>query len=66
MFILTQFPDKAMEDLALKLLIPRFPGKSWDTGETLIPPSALEFLAEQRVRFSVIGPAPRTLNSPFP
>jgi hypothetical protein len=64
MLILIQFPDKATEDRALGLLIPRFSGKSWETGETAIPAPALSFLAEQGVRFSVIGPAPYEFVTP--
>jgi hypothetical protein len=58
MLILIQFPDKASEERALGLLIPRFSGKSWKTGETAVPAPALSFLAEQGIKFSVIGPAP--------
>jgi hypothetical protein len=64
MLILIQFPDKATEDRALGLLIPRFSGKSWQTGETAVPAPALSFLAEQGVRFSVIGPAPYEFVTP--
>ena len=64
MLILIQFPDKATEDRALGLLIPRFSGKSWETGQTAVPAPALSFLAEQGVRFSVIGPAPYEFVTP--
>ncbi len=56
--ILIQFPDPATEQRALGKLIPRFSGKSWSTGETAVPAQALGFLAEQGIKFSVIGPAP--------
>jgi hypothetical protein len=58
MQILIEFPNKETEQLALGKLIPRFSGKSWATGETAVPAQALGFLAEQGIRFSVIGPAP--------
>lgn len=58
MQILIRFPDKETEQLALDTLIPRFSGKSWTAGETAVPATALGFLAERGIRFSVIGPAP--------
>jgi hypothetical protein len=59
MQILIQFPDKQTEQLAMGKLIPRFSGKSWSTGETAVPAPALGFLAEQGIKFTVIGPAAR-------
>jgi hypothetical protein len=64
MLILIKFPDKATEDRALGMLIPRFSGKSWKTGETAVPGEALAFLAEKGVQFSVIGPAPYEFVTP--
>jgi hypothetical protein len=61
MLILIKFPDKPTEDRAIGMLIPKFPGKSWKTGETAVPTEALAFLAEKGVQFSVIGPAPYEL-----
>ena len=58
MQILIQFPDLETEQRALGKLIPRFSGKSWATGETAVPAQALGFLAEQGIKFAVIGPAP--------
>jgi len=58
MQILIRFPDKETERLALGKLVPRFYGKSWVTGETAVPTPALGFLAEQGIRFFVMGPAP--------
>lgn len=58
MQILIRFPDKQTEERALGKLIPRFSGKSWASGETAVPAQALGFLAEQGIKFSVIGPAP--------
>ena len=57
MQILIRFPDKETERLALGKLFPRFSGKSWTTGETAVPSPALGFLAEQGIKFSVVGPA---------
>jgi hypothetical protein len=58
MFILITFPDKETESCALGKLIPRFSGKSWANGETAIPSQAVSFLAEQGIKFTVIGPVP--------
>ena len=58
MQILIRFPDQETEQRALGKLIPRFSGKSWASGETAGPAQALGFLAEQGIKFSVIGPAP--------
>ena len=56
MQILIKFPDAETERHALGKLIPRFSGKSWQTGETAVPAPALGFLADQGIRFTVIGP----------
>ncbi len=58
MQILIRFPDEETEKRALGKLIPRFSGKSWASGETAVPAQALGFLAEQGIKFTVIGPAP--------
>ncbi|MGA2175206.1 MAG: hypothetical protein ABSH38_09520 [Verrucomicrobiota bacterium] len=63
MQILIQFQDKETEQRALGKLIPRFSGKSWASGETAVPAPALSFLAEQGIKFTVIGPAPRRNSS---
>jgi hypothetical protein len=58
MRVLITFPDNETEALALGKLIPRFSGKSWKSGETAVPSEALSYLAEEGIKFSVIGPAP--------
>lgn len=58
MQVLIRFPDSATEQTALGKLIPRFAGKSWSTGETMVPAPALAFLAAEGVSFVVVGPAP--------
>ncbi len=65
MQILIKFPDAETERHALGKLIPRFSGKSWSTGETAVPAPALSFLAEQGIKFSVIGPAPYEYVTPL-
>jgi hypothetical protein len=64
MQILIRFQDKETEQLALGKLIPRFSGKSWVTGETVVPSPALGFLADHGIKFTVIGPAPYELVTP--
>ncbi len=64
MQILIQFPDKETEQRALGKLIPRFSGKSWATGETAVPAAAVSFLAEQGIKFTVMGPAPYEFVTP--
>jgi hypothetical protein len=64
MQILIRFPDKETEQRALGKLIPRFAGKSWASGETAVPAQALGFLAEQGIKFTVVGPAPYELITP--
>jgi hypothetical protein len=56
--VLIRFPDAATEVKALGKLIPRFPGKSWAAGETMVPSPALAYLAAEGITFTVIGPAP--------
>ncbi len=58
MQVIIRFPDKGTEQRALGKLIPRFSGKSWASGETMVPASALAFLAAEGITFTVIGPAP--------
>ena len=65
MQILIRFPDAETERRAWGKLIPRFSGKSWDTGETAVPAPALSFLAEQGIQFSVVGPAPYDYVTPL-
>jgi hypothetical protein len=65
MHILITFPDKATEQRALGKLIPRFSGKSWSNGETVVPSAALAVLAEEGIPFTVVGPAPYELVTPL-
>ena len=56
--ILIRFSDPEMELRALGYLGGRFRGKTWDTGETLIPDEALAHLAAEGFKFSVEGAVP--------
>ena len=55
--IIIRFPDAETEKRALGFLATRFPGKTWSTGETLVPEAALAHLAQEGIRFTVEGPA---------
>jgi hypothetical protein len=55
--IIIRFPDAETERRALGYLARRFPGKSWATGETMVPEEALSHLATEGIRFTVEGPA---------
>ncbi len=65
MQILITFPDHETELKALGKLIPRFSGRSWETGKTAVPAQALGFLAEEGIQFTVIGPAPYEFGTPL-
>ena len=52
-----RFADAEAEKRALGFLAGRFPGKSWGTGETMVPDAALPHLARQGLKFTVEGPA---------
>lgn len=55
--VIIRFPDPDMERRALGFLAGRFSFKSWDTGETAVPPQALGSLATEGIKFTVEGPA---------
>ena len=55
--IIIRFPDEESKGRALGCLPGRFPGKSWASGEMMVPEDALAFLAREGVRFTVEGPA---------
>jgi hypothetical protein len=55
--IIIRFPDEESKQRALGLLPGRFPGKSWATGEMMVPEEGLAFLAREGVKFTVEGPA---------
>ncbi len=55
--VLIRFPDRNAERRALGYLAGRFSFKTWDNGNTLVPESALPFLALEGISFIVEGPA---------
>ena len=56
--ILIRFDDPQMEKRALGYLLGRFSGKTWSTGETLVPEAALAHLAAEGITFTVAGRLP--------
>jgi hypothetical protein len=46
-----------MRRRALGYLLGRFSGRSWATGEVMVPEAALAHLAAERITFTVEGPA---------
>jgi len=55
--IVIRFPDHEMKHRALGYLAGRFSGKSWGSGEVMVPEEALACLAAEGIRFTVEGPA---------
>jgi len=55
--IIIRFPDSAIERRALGYLAGRFSFKTFATGETLVPESALAPMAAEGIQFTVQGPA---------
>jgi hypothetical protein len=54
--VIVRFPTVEMRRRAMGYLLGRFTGKSWDTGEILVPEFALPHLAAEGIKFSVEGP----------
>lgn len=55
--VIIRFPNIEMRRRALAYLLARFPGKSWATGEVMVPESALAHLATEGITFTVEGRA---------
>ena len=56
MNIMIRFPDAETKRQALGKLASRFSGKSWASGEVMIPEAALAYLATEGISFTVEGP----------
>ncbi|HZL34751.1 MAG TPA: hypothetical protein VFC78_05525 [Tepidisphaeraceae bacterium] len=52
-----RFSDVATERRALGFLAGRFSFKSWSSGETMVPETALSALAIEGISFTVVGRA---------
>jgi hypothetical protein len=55
--VIIRFPDEQAERRALGFLARRYSGKSYATGETIVPEAALAALALEGIKFTVEGPA---------
>ncbi len=55
--VIIRFHRVEMRRQALGYLLGRFPGRSWVTGEVMVPETALPYLAAEGLQFSVEGPA---------
>ncbi|HWX20815.1 MAG TPA: hypothetical protein VN578_13030 [Candidatus Binatia bacterium] len=55
--IIVRFPNVEMRRRALGYLLGRFPGKSWASGEVMVPEPALALMAAENITFTVEGPA---------
>lgn len=56
--VFVRFKDGEMERRGLACLIAAgSPFKTWDSGETVVPESALSLLALRDITFEVLGPA---------
>jgi hypothetical protein len=62
--IVVRFPDSETERRALGWLAGRFSFKAFASGELLVPPDALSWLAVEGFRFSVEGRATYAQLSP--
>ena len=55
--IIVRFPTVEMRRRALAFLLRHFSGKSWSTGEVMVPEAALSPMATEGILFTVEGPA---------
>jgi hypothetical protein len=55
--VIIRFTDQESKQRALGYVARRFPGKSWATGEVMVPEAALASLALEGFQFTVEGPA---------
>jgi hypothetical protein len=55
--VIIRFADQESKRRALGYIARRYPGKSWATGEVMVPDAALATLASEGFHFTVEGPA---------
>jgi len=55
--IIVRFPTVELRRRALAYLLGRFAGRSWVTGEVMVPEPALAHMAAEGIAFTVEGPA---------
>jgi len=54
---IVRFPSLQMRRKALAFLMRHFSGKSWKSGEVMVPEAALPHMAAEGIVFTVEGPA---------
>jgi hypothetical protein len=55
--IIVRFPTVEVRRRALAFLLGRFSGRSWRSGEVMVPEAALSHMAAEGMTFTVEGPA---------
>jgi hypothetical protein len=55
--VIIRFPSVEVRRRALAYLLGRYSGRSWASGEVLVPETALAALAAEGIAFTVDGPA---------
>jgi len=55
--VIVRFPNVQMRRKALAFLLRRFAGKSWRSGEIMVPEASLAPMASEGIVFTVKGPA---------
>ncbi len=55
--VIVRFATVEARRRALGYLLGRFPGKSWASGEVMVPEPALAHMAAEGIAFTVEGPA---------
>ena len=55
--VIVRFPNVEARRRALAYLLGRFSGKSWASGEVMVPEPALPHIAAEGISFTVEGPA---------
>ena len=57
LMVIVRFSTVEARRRALAFLLGRFSGRSWATGEVMVPEPALPYLAADGISFTVEGPA---------
>ena len=57
LMVIVRFSSVEVRRKALAFLLGRFSGRSWASGEVMVPEPALSYMAAEGLSFSVEGPA---------
>jgi hypothetical protein len=63
--VIIRFAEKEDKRRALGFIARRFSGKSWASGELMLPDEALDVLRNEGIEFIVVGPAKYEHMAPF-